>query len=180
MSKITVSLKTNGTILYLLFIKQPRVTTNGAHSQGLLPPVLFLLGMTLETFVFDNACMTLVRKSGRLRTCELLLCKTPYKRRKYRRTADIYKHQAIDIADPGSMQDVFVIDLTHRGVSVAQWLEHQSGESEGLRFDSSWGLRIFSSSHARDKTKKNLSLFLLVRSEHIWIVNLLEQLFMLL
>ena len=153
MSKITVSLKTNGTILYLVFIKQPRVTTNGAHSQGLLPPVLFLLGMTLETFVFDNACMTSVRESGRLRTCELLLCKTPYKRRKYRRAADIYKHQAIDIADPGSMQDVFVIDLTHRRVSVAQWLEHRSAKSESLRL---------SLSHARDKTKKKpFSIYLL-------------------
>ena len=30
--------------------------------------------------------------------------------------------------------------------------------SDGLRFDSSWGLRIFSLSHARDKTKKHLSL----------------------
>ena len=26
-------------------------------------------------------------------------------------------------------------------------------ESEGLRFNSSWGLQIFSVSHARDKTK---------------------------
>ena len=34
------------------------------------------------------------------------------------------------------------------------WLSgHRSVESEGLRFDSSWGLRIFSLSHARDKTK---------------------------
>ena len=37
----------------------------------------------------------------------------------------IYKHYAIDIADPSSMQDAchmnFVIDLAHRGVSVAQW-----------------------------------------------------------
>ena len=48
--------------------------------------------------------------------------------------------------------------LAHRGFSVAQWLEHRSAVSEGLRFDSSWGLRIFSLSHARDKTKKNLSL----------------------
>ena len=31
----------------------------------------------------------------------------------------------------------------HHGVSVVQWLEHRSGKSEGLRFDSSWGLRIF-------------------------------------
>ena len=29
----------------------------------------------------------------------------------------------------------------------------RSAESEGLRCDSSWGLRIFSLSHARDKTK---------------------------
>ena len=38
----------------------------------------------------------------------------------------IYKHDAIDIADPSSMQDAyhhmnFVIDLAHRGVYVAQW-----------------------------------------------------------
>ena len=37
----------------------------------------------------------------------------------------IYKHYAFDIAEPGSMQDMchmnFVIDLAHRGVSVAQW-----------------------------------------------------------
>ena len=37
-------------------------------------------------------------------------------------------------------------------------VEHRSAVSEGLRFDSSWGLRIFSLSHARDKTNKNLSL----------------------
>ena len=37
----------------------------------------------------------------------------------------IYKHYAIDIADPSSMQDAchmnFVIDLARHGVSVAQW-----------------------------------------------------------
>ena len=37
----------------------------------------------------------------------------------------IYKHYAIDIADPRSMQDAchmnFVRDLAHYGVSVAQW-----------------------------------------------------------
>ena len=32
-------------------------------------------------------------------------------------------------------------------------VEHWSAESEGLRFDSSWGLRIFSLSNAYDKTK---------------------------
>ena len=69
----------------------------------------------------------------------------------------INKHYAIDIADPSGMQDVchidFVIDLAHRGDSATQWLEHRSAESEDIRFDSSWGLRIFSLSHARDKTK---------------------------
>ena len=52
----------------------------------------------------------------------------------------------------------FVIDLAHRAVSVAQWLEHRSAESEGRRFDSSWGLRIVSLSHAGDDAKKHLSL----------------------
>ena len=32
-------------------------------------------------------------------------------------------------------------------------VEHQSAESEGLRFDSSWELRVFSLSHAREKMK---------------------------
>ena len=69
----------------------------------------------------------------------------------------IYKHYAIDIADPGSMQDAcdmnFVTDSLTRSV-----VEHRSAESEGLRFDSSCGLRIFSQSHARDKMKKHHSL----------------------
>ena len=37
----------------------------------------------------------------------------------------------------------FVIDFAHRRVSVAQWLEHRSAESEGLRFDSSWESDFF-------------------------------------
>ena len=54
----------------------------------------------------------------------------------------IYKHYAIDIADPSSMQDAchMNFDLARRGVSAAQW--HRSAESEGPRFDSSWALRI--------------------------------------
>ena len=52
----------------------------------------------------------------------------------------------------------FVIDLTHCGVSEAQWLEHESTRSKGLRFDSSWGLRIFSLSHACNKMKKTIFL----------------------
>ena len=59
------------------------------------------------------------------------------------------------------MQDAchinFVIDLAHRGVSVAQRLEYRSAECEDLRFDSSWGLRTFSLSHARDKPKISFS-----------------------
>ena len=38
--------------------------------------------------------------------------------------------------------------------SVMLIYKHCSVESEGLRFDSSWGLRIFSLSHAWDKMKK--------------------------
>ena len=37
---------------------------------------------------------------------------------------------------------------------MAQRLEHRSAEFEGLKLDYSWGLRIFSLSHSRDKTKK--------------------------
>ena len=56
----------------------------------------------------------------------------------------------------------FIIDLAHCGVLVADWLGHQSVESEGLRFNSSWGLRIFSLSHTHDKMKKQLSLIIIV------------------
>ena len=46
----------------------------------------------------------------------------------------------------------FVIDLADRRVCCSV-VEHWSTEFKGLRFDSSWGQRIFSLSHARDKTK---------------------------
>ena len=48
-------------------------------------------------------------------------------------------------------KDVFRLDT-----SVGQ----RKKKSEGLGFDFSWGLRTFSLSHARDKTKKHLTLFL--------------------
>ena len=70
----------------------------------------------------------------------------------YHLSYSIYKYDAIDIADPSSMQDAchmnFVIELAQRRVSV---VEHR-------RFDSSWELRIFSLSHASDKTK-HISLY---------------------
>ena len=57
----------------------------------------------------------------------------------------MYKHDSIDITDPCSMQDAcqinLVIDLAHRRVPVTQWYEHRSAESDGLRFDSSWGVK---------------------------------------
>ena len=53
----------------------------------------------------------------------------------------MYKHDSIDIADPCGMQDArkmnLLIELAHRRVPVAQWYEHRSAESDGLRFDSS-------------------------------------------
>ena len=42
-------------------------------------------------------------------------------------------------------------------------VEHPSAESDGLRFDSSSGLRIFSLSHAREMTK---NIFLYFFTEH--------------
>ena len=72
----------------------------------------------------------------------------------------IYKHYAFDIAS--GIQDAchmnIVIDLAHRGVSVAQWLEHRNAESEGLRFDTSWGLKFFLCPTLVTRRKKNLSL----------------------
>ena len=69
----------------------------------------------------------------------------------------------MDIANPSSMQDTchmnFLIDFAHNVVSCGSFVEHRSTESEGLRFNSSWGLGIFSLSHACEKTEKHLSLF---------------------
>ena len=43
----------------------------------------------------------------------------------YHFSYSIYRHDAIDIADPSSLQDMchmnFVIDLAHHSVSVVQW-----------------------------------------------------------
>ena len=46
-------------------------------------------------------------------------------------------------------------DLCNSPTVESLWLNGRVSEcqSEGLRFDSSWGLRIFSLSHARDRTK---------------------------
>ena len=60
----------------------------------------------------------------------------------------------------------FVIDLAHRGV-CGSVVEHRSAESEGLRFDSSWGLRIFSLSHARDKKENIYLYFFLYRAQNL-------------
>ena len=48
----------------------------------------------------------------------------------------MYKHDIIDITNLRSMQDACCIKF------------------EDLSFDSSWGIRIFSLTHARDKKKK--------------------------
>ena len=73
-----------------------------------------------------------------------------------------YKYDATDIADLSSLLDAchidFVIDLAHRSCCCSV-VEHRSTKSEDLMFDSSLELRLFSLSHARDKTK-NIFLFI--------------------
>ena len=60
-----------------------------------------------------------------------------------------HKHDVIDIADPGSTHDA-CHELHHSLCGPV--VKHRSTKFEGLRFDSSWELRIFSLSHALDKT----------------------------
>ena len=72
----------------------------------------------------------------------------------------IYKHYGIDIASPSSMQDACHMNLAAEACGLV--VQHRNAESEGLRFDSSWGIRIFSLSHARDKTK---NIFLCIFTE---------------
>ena len=47
------------------------------------------------------------------------------------------RHDIIEIADPSRMLDAFLFGTFVMG------LEHGSMQSEGLRFNSSWRLRIF-------------------------------------
>ena len=78
----------------------------------------------------------------------------------YHPSCSIYKHDAFDTADPSIMQDACYM-LYNRPCSpwslCSSVVEQWSTESEGLRFDSSWGLRIFSLSHARDTTNTSFT-----------------------
>ena len=80
----------------------------------------------------------------------------------------IYKHYAIDIADPSTYAGCMSYELHNRPHSLwslcGSVVEHKSMESEGLGFNSSWGLRIFSLSHACNKMENNI--FLYVTSPH--------------
>ena len=78
----------------------------------------------------------------------------------YHLSYSIYKNYAIDIASPSSMQDACHMNLATEACGLV--VQHRNAESEGLRFDSSWGIRIFSLSHARDKTK---NIFLCIFTE---------------
>ena len=66
-----------------------------------------------------------------------------------------YKHDPIDTTDSSSVKNMCELydeplsSLSHSGSEG----EHQGMESERLRFDSSWGLRLFTLSHACDKMK---------------------------
>ena len=50
-------------------------------------------------------------------------------------------------------------------------IEHHSAESKGLKFDSSWGLRNFSLSHARDKTKSIFLCSEMFQKAMVWFIN---------
>ena len=66
-----------------------------------------------------------------------------------------YKHDPIDTTDPSSMKntcELYDEPLSSLSLSGSEG-EHQGMESEGLRFDSSWGLRLFTLSHTCDKMK---------------------------
>ena len=70
----------------------------------------------------------------------------------------IYKHDANDIAYPSSNHRMRVIYELRNGPCSPSTLcgsaeDHRSVKSDGLKSDSSWGLRIVSLSHAREKTK---------------------------
>ena len=69
----------------------------------------------------------------------------------------IYKHDAINIADPSRMQNACHMNFVMPSPQslCGSVVERRSAEFGGLGFDSSWGLRIFSLSYARNKMKQN-------------------------
>ena len=63
-----------------------------------------------------------------------------------------YKHDPIDTTDSSSVKNTHELYEPLSSVSLSgSEGEHQGMESEGLRFDSSWGLRLFTLSHTCDK-----------------------------
>ena len=76
--------------------------------------------------VFYEVHMTCVLHTARISNVERVMFVENY-----------FYLQTFDIADTSSMQDAchinFVIDLAHRGVSVAHWLEHRSAASPKVR-----------------------------------------------
>ena len=62
----------------------------------------------------------------------------------------------LHIARIGNVDSIIFVDRNKEWSLYGSVVEHQSAESEGLRFNSLRGLRIFSLSHTPDK-KKNTS-----------------------
>ena len=50
-------------------------------------------------------------------------------------------------------------------------VEHQNAESKGLKFDSLWRIRIFSLSHAREKTKSIFLFSEMFQKAIVWFIN---------
>ena len=85
----------------------------------------------------------------------------------------IYKHDANDIAYPSSNHRMRVIYELRNGPCSPSTLcgsaeENRSAKSDGLKSDSSWGLRIVSLSHAREKTK-NIFLYFFTELKTIYL-----------
>ena len=69
---------------------------------------------------------------------------------------EVHMKRALRTARISNVDSVMFVDELRtrpRSPSTVEFLGHRSAESVVLRFDSSWGLRIFSLSNARDKTK---------------------------
>ena len=124
-----------------LFLKQKKSNSKNLDSDEISCTFLFL-----EKNVFSSCRERGTKKKSEspwgieLQTCGFrkktsLSISLPSSKLTFSRSY-IYNRYAFDIADPNSSQDAchmnFIIDLAHRRVSVAQWLEHRSAESEGF------------------------------------------------
>ena len=90
----------------------------------------------------------------------------------------LQKHDAVDILAVCRTRVMYELRNGPRAPKslCGSVVEYRSAETEGLRFHSSWELRTFSLSHARDRTK-NIFLYFLTELKIYYLSHYVNNLF---